>query len=104
MGELEHLILIAILKLGPEAFGARIRESIADAGGRRITRGALYRALDRLGEKRFVVWNDVAGTADRGGHTRRRFRLTRAGLAAVRDRRAILLRLWDGVEPELEGR
>jgi DNA-binding PadR family transcriptional regulator len=101
MGELEHFILLAILKLGPDAYAINIRQALHDAGSKLVTRGALYRALDRLEEKRFVRWLDVPGAPERGGHTRRRFSLTADGLRHVRARRQVLLELWAGSEASL---
>jgi len=102
MGELEHFILLAILKLERDAYAITIREAIRDAGGKSVTRGALYRALDRLGDKALVRWEDVPGSAERGGHSRRRFSLTPSGLRHVQARRQVLLNLWSGSEALLK--
>lgn len=102
MGELEHFILLAILKLGPEAYAVNVRQALHEAGSKLVTRGALYRALERLEEKRFVKWRDVPGAPQRGGHTRRRFALTADGLRHVRARREVLLELWAGSEARLQ--
>lgn len=93
MGELEHLILLAIAALGPDASALVVRRRL-EAEGRRITRGALYRSLDRLGEKGLIAWDVEEPTPHRGGHVRRVYRLSPLGLEAVRERRATLERLW----------
>jgi len=93
VGELEHLILLAIVGLGDEASALRIRTTL-DAEGRRVTRGALYRSLDRLGGKALIDWEiDEPGT-ERGGHARRIYGCTPSGLELLRERRATLERLW----------
>lgn len=92
-GELEHLILLAIAALGGEASALNIRRRL-DQEGRGLTRGALYRSLDRLGEKGLLDWDVEQPTADRGGHPRRIYGLSAAGLQAVQERRATLERLW----------
>ncbi|MEM7415957.1 MAG: PadR family transcriptional regulator [Gemmatimonadota bacterium] len=96
IGELEHLILLTVLNLESDASALRIRDVLATRGGRRITRGALYRSLDRLGEKQLIDWDVVEPDESRGGHTKRFYRVTAAGLDVVRERREALLRLWAG--------
>lgn len=93
IGELEHLILLAILAVGPGATAIAVRRRL-DEEGRGITRGALYRSLDRLGEKGLIEWEVEEPSADRGGHARRTYRVGTSGLEILRERRATLERLW----------
>jgi DNA-binding PadR family transcriptional regulator len=93
VGELEHLILLAILALGEEATAIRIRSRLGEEG-RAITRGALYRSLDRLGEKELIGFSAEEPSPERGGHTRRLYTVSAAGLEVVRERRVTLERLW----------
>jgi DNA-binding PadR family transcriptional regulator len=93
IGELEHLILLTIAALGTDASALAIRRRL-DSEGRGITRGALYRSLDRLGEKGLILWNAEEPSPDRGGHVRRIYDLSPDGLDTVRERRATLERLW----------
>ena len=93
IGELEHLILLAIGALREEASALAIRKRL-ESEGRGLTRGALYRSLDRLGDKALIAWDVDEPDADRGGHVRRLYRLTPEGRIAVRERRATLERLW----------
>ena len=57
LGELEQLILLAILRLGPDAYGLSIARELEDQAGRRLSRGALYTSLDRLETKGFLRWS-----------------------------------------------
>jgi DNA-binding PadR family transcriptional regulator len=98
IGELEQLVLLGLLQLGEEAYALPLREILADLAGRKISRGGLYRTLDRLEGKGYVTWELEEQAPDRGGHPRRRFRVTRAGVGALRASRQALLRLWDGLE------
>lgn len=100
IGELEHLILLAILGLGEHASALEIRRRLIDEG-RTLTRGALYRSLDRLGSKELIAWDVDEPGPDRGGHARRIYGVTEPGLDVVRDRRATLERLWAGAEGRL---
>lgn len=101
VGELEYLILLAILALGMDATAPSVRGLLTDEG-RRLTRGALYRALDRLGEKALIAWEADAPDGDGGGHTRRRYAVTPAGRGVVRQRRETLERLWAGAAQALD--
>lgn len=102
VGELEYLILLAILALNDDATAPAVR-GLLTAEGRRLTRGALYRSLDRLGAKALIHWAAEPPGPDEGGHTRRRYGVTTAGRQVVRERRATLERLWAGAEGALEG-
>jgi PadR family transcriptional regulator PadR len=56
VGELEQLILLAVLRLGDDAYGLSIARELEAQAGRRLSRGALYTSLDRLESKGFVRW------------------------------------------------
>jgi DNA-binding PadR family transcriptional regulator len=84
LGEFEQLVLLAVLRLDSEAHAAKVRETIAEGADRRVTRGALYATLDRLTTKGFLDWEVEETTPARGGIPRRRFRVTKAGLASLR--------------------
>ena len=102
LGELEHLILLQILRLDEDAYALEIRAGLEADGGRSITRGALYRSLDRLADKGLIRWVNVEPGPDRGGHARRRFTVTQDGVDTVATRRETLLKLWDGLETVLQ--
>jgi PadR family transcriptional regulator, regulatory protein PadR len=98
LGEFEHLVLLAILRLGDTAYAVPIRQELETHTGRSVARGALYTTLDRLEEKRLV--HSRLGEADerRGGRPRRYFEVTPQGIAAVRNARAVIERLSSGIE------
>jgi PadR family transcriptional regulator len=79
LGELELLVLLAIRRLGNEAYGAAIRETIQAETGRAVTPGAIYPTLDRLERKGCVRSFTGEPTAERGGRARRHFTLLPAG-------------------------
>jgi PadR family transcriptional regulator, regulatory protein PadR len=101
LGEFEQLVMLAVLQLEEEAHAARIREAIEDGARRRVTRGALYATLDRLTGKGFVDWQVEESTPARGGIPRRRFRVTREGLAALRHSYNAVRTLARGLESVL---
>lgn len=102
LGEFEHLVLLAILRLGEEAYAIPIREEIESRTERSVARGALYTALDRLEAKGCVRSRMSDPLPERGGRSRRFFLVTPTGLAALRSSRRSLLRLWQGLEGRLE--
>lgn len=101
LGELEQVVLLAVLRLGEGAYGGSVLELLDERAGRRVTRGALYTTLDRLEAKRLVRSRLADATAERGGRPRRYFAVTAAGLAALRASRRMLVELWRGLESQL---
>ena len=100
IGEFELLVLLAILRRSDEPYANRVREELIANAGRRVTRGALYRTLDRLSQKGLVEWElEPSVTPERGGHAMRRLSVTDDGLEAVRASREVLLRFLDGLDP-----
>jgi PadR family transcriptional regulator, regulatory protein PadR len=83
IGEFEYLLLTAAARLGEDAYGAAIRQEIADITNRRCSIGALYTTLDRLERKGFVkTWMGPA-TSARGGRSKRMVRVTAKGIQAA---------------------
>jgi DNA-binding PadR family transcriptional regulator len=97
----EQLVLIAILRLADEAYAIPLREEIEARTGRKVARGALYTALERLEAKRFVVSHMSTPLPERGGRSRRYYEVTPAGLEAIKAARHSLLQLWQGLEGTL---
>ena len=84
LGELEHLILLVILRLDDEAYANPIGEELATSAGRRLARGALYTALERLEHKGCLRSTMGEPLPERGGRARRYFTVTPTGLRALR--------------------
>lgn len=104
LGEFEQIVLLAILRLGDDAYAIPVREEIENRTGRTVARGALYTALERLEVKGCLRSRMSDPLPERGGRSRRYYTLTPSGIAALRASRAALLALWKGVESRLEGR
>ena len=100
--DFELMILLAILRVGDEAYGVPIASEIEEIGGRSVVLGAVYAALDRLEDNELVSSSIGDPTPERGGRAKRYFRVTPTGVKAVRQTQRALTRLWDGV-PELKG-
>ena len=102
LGDFEQLVLLTLLRLGDDATALVLRERMEELAERPVSRGALYRTLDRLEEKGWVSWEvDEDDVPERGGRPRRRFRVTEDGLAVLRASRETLRSLWSGLEEVL---
>ena len=102
LGEFEQLLLLAVLRLGEEAYGPDISRELEARAGRTVSRGHLYTSLDRLENKGLLRWRIASGTAIRDGLPRRIYTVTPSGIAALRASREILRRMWRGLDDLLK--
>jgi DNA-binding PadR family transcriptional regulator len=84
LGEFEHLVMLAILRLDDNAYGVAIRAEIEKCAEQSVTPGALYTTLDRLTQKGWVDSQVGDPTPIRGGRAKRYYKVTAAGIAAVK--------------------
>ena len=99
LGEFEQIVLLAVLRLRDDAYGVPIRLEIERRTARALTVGALYRTLDRLEEKGYVSSAFSAPSSERGGRSKRYFKVKPLGLRSLRASRDALTAMWDGLEP-----
>ena len=97
LGEFEQVVLLAILRLGPEAYGVTIRREIAACTERDPAPGALYTTLDRLEDKGLVTSRYGDPTPERGGRAKRYFTVTARGVRAVARAQRAYQRLLKGL-------
>ena len=102
IGAFEQLALLAVMRLDDEAYGAKIQEELDRIGGRSAAISTIYITLTRLEAKGMVTSSMGASSEVRGGRPRRYFRIEPAGLIALREARATLLSMWDGLEEQFE--
>ena len=102
LGEFEQLVLLAILQHRHDGYAIGIRADIEHVTERAVSRGALYRTLDRLANKGLVDWQLEEASERRGNNPRKRFSVTRVGLEALRRSRSVVSRLSAGLEDVLE--
>jgi DNA-binding PadR family transcriptional regulator len=103
LGEFEMLVLLSILRHKNAPYANRIREDLEQNAARPVTRGALYRTIDRLTEKGYLTWElEPSEVPERGGHPMRKLLVTKEGLAAVRQTRDVLFHFLDGLGPALD--
>jgi DNA-binding PadR family transcriptional regulator len=102
LGEFEHLVLLAILRLGDEAYGPAILDELEKRTGRSPSPGSMYVTLDRLEDKGLLRSRLGDSDSDRGGRPRRYVSVTAHGVRELRASRAAFLELWRGLEGVLE--
>jgi DNA-binding PadR family transcriptional regulator len=101
LGVLEHLVLLALLRVGDEGYGVQVLNEITTRTGHKPARAALYIALRRLEAKGLLRSRKGEATPERGGRAKRYFRLTPAGVRELQASRAALFSMWDRVEHRL---
>ena len=106
LGEFEQLVLLAILHLTAagedDVYGVAIVDAIESRTARSVSRVAVYIALRRLEQKGLVKTWMGDRVAERGGKARRCVKVTRTGLAALRESRHAIEQMWRGLDPRLE--
>lgn len=96
-GGFEQLVMLAVARLGDNAYGMTVRRSLEERTGRDVSLGAVYSTLDRLEAKGYVSSKEQDGGAEREGRARRFFRLTAPGLTALNEGILALDRMREGV-------
>jgi PadR family transcriptional regulator, regulatory protein PadR len=102
LGEFEQLVLIALVRLGPDAYGATVRREIEEHAGREVSISAVYTTLERLEQKGLVRSRIGDPTPERGGRRRRHFELLPLGARSLRDAYRALTGMTAGIERRLK--
>ena len=100
LGDFEQVVLLAIMRLGPDAYGVSIQQEIEARTGRGVSLGAIYPTVDRLEAKGYVTSRIGEPTAERGGRAKRHVKVTTVGRKALHRSHSMLAALWEGLEPE----
>ena len=98
LGELEELILLAVLGARGEADGGEIRRSLAEVAGRKVSLSTVYVTLLRLEEKGYANSRKGDPTPSRGGKAKRLYGVTPEGVEVLESARTVRERMWDGVD------
>ena len=98
LGELEQVVMLAVLRVGDEAYGVPIRNEIAREGARELTLATVYKTLGRLEEKGLVTSYEGDPTPQRGGRRKRFYEVTLAGRHALKQSVGALRRMAAGLD------
>ena len=99
LGEFEQVVLLALIRLRANAYGASIRQEIAERTGRDVSVGAVYTTLERMQQKGFVSSARGAPPPERGGRAKRYYKIEAPGARVLQRSRETMDRMWEGLVP-----
>lgn len=100
-GEFEVMVLLAVVRLGDDAYGWTVAQELEGVAGRSVSSGALYTTINRLEQKGMLRTRPGEATEERGGRPRRYLAVTPEGAEALRRAHEAMKRLWAGVHARL---
>jgi DNA-binding PadR family transcriptional regulator len=98
LGEFEHIVILALLRLAGRAYGVTVRQEIEARTAREVSIGAIYATLDRLETKGYVKSQFGEPTPERGGRSKRFFHVTAKGMSAVNQTHRAVQSMTQGVD------
>lgn len=101
LGELEQLLLLALLRRGGEASGIELREELQARTGRHVLPGAVYNVMERLLERDLVESHLGDETPERGGRRRKYYRIVPQGERVLADSYRQVERMVEGLAARL---
>ncbi len=102
LGDFEQLVMLAVLRLDDEAYGTSIRDELKVRAERDVSPGAIFTTLERLESRGLVTSRYGEPTAERGGRSKRFYRLTTDGRRSLARALRTVRRMVQGLEPKLE--
>src|SRR6185503_19202389 len=104
LGQFEQIVLTAILALDDNAYGVTIHAKVEDLSRpKKVTRGAVYATLDRMEDKGLISSWLSEPTKERGGRSRRHYRIEKSGEKALRESARTAQRLIETIAQALGG-
>jgi DNA-binding PadR family transcriptional regulator len=98
LGEFEHIVILALLRLAGRAYGVTVRQEIEARTAREVSIGAIYATLDRLETKGYVKSQFGEPTPERGGRSKRFFHVTAKGMSAVNQTHRAVQSMTQGLD------
>ena len=98
LGEFEYVVLLAVLRLGENAYGMTVRRELGEIAGRDAGIGSVYQTLERLERKGFITSRTGPTDPARGGKPRRLYAVGAEGRASALAMRDSTSRMWDGID------
>ena len=102
LGELEQVVLLAVMRVGKDAYGVPVHDEIQRRAGRDLTLGTIYKTLTRLEDKGLVASYVGSPTTERGGRRTRCYTVTVAGRRALQATFKALRHMAAGLDVGLE--
>jgi len=96
LAEFEIYVMLAVMRLGDDAYGVTIRKEIEERAGRPVSIGAVYATLGRLEEKKMVAFRTSDPEPVQGGRSKKLVALTPNGTAALEHSASMLRRMMEG--------
>ncbi len=94
VSRMEELILLSVWKLQEEAYGLEIRQHLSELTRQDLSVGAVYVPLKRLKKRGYLDSWDSEPTEERGGRSKRFFKLTQKGITALQQVKAVQDNAW----------
>ena len=98
LGEFEYMVLLAVLRLGENAYGMTVRRELDEIAGREAGIGSVYQTLERLERKGLIASRTGPTDPARGGKPRRFYAVEAEGRTAALAMRDSTSRMWDGID------
>src|SRR5262245_30804441 len=102
LGDFEQLVMLAVMRLDDDAYGTSIREELKERAGREVSPGAIFTTLERLESRGMVTSRYGEPTPERGGRSKRYYKLSAEGRRTLARTLRAVRRLLQGLEPRLE--
>lgn len=102
LGDFEQLVMLAVMRLGDDAYGTSIREELRAKAEREVSPGAIFTTLERLESRGLVTSRYGEPTPERGGRRKRFYKLSADGRKSLARSLRAVRRLLQGLEPRLE--
>ena len=93
LGQLEELVLRALVRLQENAYGVTIRRELVERARHDVSFGTVYTTLERLQRKGYVSSRMGDPTPERGGRAKRYFRIEAPGITALNSSREMIARM-----------
>lgn len=103
LGTFEQTVLLAIVRLGRDAYGRAILNAVQERIDREVAAGAVHATLERMERKRLISSSLAKGTPVRAGRARRYYCVEPAGIRALNQARSLLDHIWNGFSHPLRG-
>jgi PadR family transcriptional regulator PadR len=98
--KLEEVVMIAIWRLGGEAYGVEIKKKVKEILGKEYFYNTLYTTFLQLVQKRYVTKHFGDPTSVRGGKRKVYFQLTGSGMKFLEKAFERQKKVWAGITSE----